>query len=298
MCQALMRYKAIIFFAPTYFISAACLASSVSIGYQSSDYGLGLSQADQDIELSGLNLFVSADINEKVSLSMEFSDLSNEQLIQQNLTAELTAQNWSVSTAYNWENSYASVKYTQIQQEEALMHSRSRTELESLDSDYVIYSFTFAYNWINENWQLGSSIGMHHSDWEEVGIYLVNLDDPVNVNIDENSNATFLSISADISHYISISNASDLILGGGITWNQLLDDEIKQNILLSRPNDSRTRPVNNDSSAITGTESYAQIHTYVAYFFMYNWQLDFSATIDFEAEQNNQFWSVSLGYSF
>lgn len=277
--------------------SSSCLANSFSVGYQNAEYTLELAESNQTIKLGGMNIFANIDISERLSVSAETYDLSNDKSIERGVNASLDASSWTLSASYSLESAYLSLQYTDIQQEEVYTVTDAIRPLESQDSDYRIYSATFGYDWTLDNWQVGSSMGVHLSDWQQMALRRPEPQNPIDV-IDEDGNSTFVSLSFNLSRYHAWSQSSDLIWGTGVTWNQLIEDDLTQNISPMAPNNSANRPGPTNASLPTGTESYAQINAYIAFFFAEHWQLDANTSMDIGSDQDGQFWSVNLGYNF
>ena len=278
-------------------LSGQSFANSLSVGYQSSDYTLELAQENQDVKLTGASLFGSIDLTDKFSLSAEVSDLSNDKQIEQALNADVDSTSWTVSASYNLEDSYMSVQYTDISQEEVYTIADRPRPLESQDADYEVYSATYGYDWTLDNWQVGSSVGLHYSEWEQIALRRPAMQNPIDT-INEDGHSTFISVSLDVSRYHAWSDMTDMIFGAGVTWNELIEDKLTQSISSTiRPN-SPNRPSPNNIGIATGTKSYAQVNAYLAFFTGEHWQLDVSTSLDTESEQDGQFWSVNIGYNF
>jgi hypothetical protein len=194
------------------------------------------------------------------------------------------------------------------------------------------------YGWVSGNLFYNFSFGAQLSDWDSNMVQAntpVNPPPPpepppggggqgqppppppepqTNISTEVNSgDSTSASTSVSIARYWSLSEDTGVLLGTLLSWNYVLSGD---SVLVSQtgrginqpppqPNappggggQNINRAGNNGISSISGDDNYGQLSFYISYDLTSSWSIDLDTGFDIGTDENDQIWSLSLGYFF
>ena len=275
-------------------------ASSVYVGYgQSEQTTEPAPDRKLDFTPGGTTALISLDVTDQLSVSADVYRADESQSLSDRLTGNIEIRSWSIGVGYFLDNWSFSASYVNWQDELTINDSNNNVTGIEQESDSPSISVQAGYDWQKGNWQLGTGVGVHYSDWDMSERRIIR-DEPPRDSLDEGS-STFISLNLSASYFIELNQNRGMILGLSTRWNQLTDSE---SAAVSR-NGRNISQINNrtvlnfiNSQSALGTESYGQVNTFVSYDISENWLVDVNVSLDFGGEESSTAWAVNLGYVF
>lgn len=284
--------------------SSAVHASSVFVGYSSTERLVSGNNVAQELSPSGIDLYLSLDLNEQWSLNGNFSKLDDQdsanntisfeyETESQGLGVSYYADDWAVYYQYTHFEDTQSITSTRLNNNNAAQNTRSDGDSHSVSGSYFLS--------LNEAWQMNISAGLHYNDWEESNYLIPGNPQQTPLTTRESGNASLVSLSGNLMHYQSLNQNTGLTLGLYLGWNEVLSSDSALNSVNNRNVNQNRGNIGNsnlNNFVVTGSESYGIASVYLSFDFYEVWILDLDTSIDFGAGDSAQSWNINFGYLF
>lgn len=287
----------------TIFCSSA-QASSIFIGHSTSERLVSvddrlLPAGEVDLSPSGLETYLSLDLNDNWSITANYYEQEDYQSFQL-LTVSYDIDSLGLSLGFHADNWSVYYQYTGHQQEEVYSVNVSNVDRLTIDYSGTSHSLAGSYFFtLSDDWELSLSTGLHYNKWEQEFQLLLNNSNALPMTAMETGDSTLVSVSGNFTYYRPLNDNTGFSFGTYIGWNEVLSSDSESEIPSSgnnNRNNNRNNAINN--FVITGSESYGIASVYLSFDFYENWILDIDTNTDFGAGDSSQSWSISLGYIF
>ncbi len=281
-------------------------ANSLYVGYSQSELTSVIGQREVDLEPSGANILATFDLSDNWTVSLDVGQQDDTAAFENNASAKFENDSWGASVNYFYQDWAFSYSYSDWNDElEVIAFPLGRPvaqrQIYFQTNDSPSHALRATYYWSGEFWQLGLSGGLHYSNWEQFTHFDNPLDQRPSQDSVDKGDSTFVSLGINASRFFPIEGSRNVVLGGSVNWNELTDDDSQA---VSR-NGRNINQINNrniinrlNTLVVSGSDSYGQANVYLSWDITEHWILDLDTGIDFGNEDNSQFWSVNIGYSF
>ncbi len=274
-------------------------AASVSIGLSQSEQTSFVQDRQLDFVPQGITAFVSHDFTEKLSVSVNHTHLQDDKSLAKLIAGKVDIKSWQLGVQYYWDDWSISASFSDWQDSLNIQSTQSTRLTIEQQTESPSTSLSLTRDWSYGDWHLALTSGVHVNQWRHRSYRdATNLTAQSEVN---KGTSTFVSVTASASRLINLSNSSFVIVGSGLSWNQLTRSESS---LVSRNGrnisqiTNRTRGTTINLQSVTGSESYGQLNAYLSYNLSKNWIVDADISYDFGGETNSLAYAISVGYLF
>lgn len=290
------------FFPAALFFAPATLANSIYVGHSSSEQVSILGDRTINLAPVGQSLYGSVDVNDNWSVNADITRLNDDVSIDNLATLSFDVNSHSMGMSYFQDTWSVYYHYSSFDDEQVVLRSNPGTQLSSSTTKVKTHSVGGGYFWtFQETWQMSLTGALHLSDWTQTSQSDLPDPDRPPQSLLESGESTLLSVSANLSRYIPLTESMSLTPGIFISWNDAIDSSSEvvnrngRNVSQIRNPDVRSQI---SSQVATGSESYGQFSVYLSIDLTENWVLDLDTSVDFGTDEDTQSWSINLGYLF
>ena len=237
------------------------------------DIYLSTSKVEQSVHLrqktimfdpTGLNGYLSLNISEPFSISVNYGKWQQDNLSTDLLTADIDISTYGGAFNYDFsDNWYVAASYNVWEDEIKANTNRQRT-IYNEKNDSESYSMTLGWGIEFDFYYLNLSSSIQTNHWQSNQSTIIPRAGAE--NLIQKIDTTFASFTIDGSHYLPFNENYALVYGAQLSWYQLLsDDSISdRNIRRVRQNNPQRNNISKNISISNylSTEDYGQIGLY------------------------------------
>lgn len=283
--------------------SCQSFASSAYLGYVNDQQEIQIVQDSVTLSPTGLQGNLSFDLTKAWSICTNYSESSGEHVNQMGTSGKLNSKTWALGVNYYLDEWWFSTSYIKWDNQVTNYRMNER-ELSSLDSNGPSLSLSVGYDYIINDWLVGTQLSLSHSQIKQVNqLFMRDTSGIQTITISqEDSDITSMYAGLSVTKVLNLGK-KDLYLGANIGRNYQAEESVigqleGDNNLSNR----RIRRIGNNlaatSSLDVGTENYSQIGLFVAYAITESVSLDFDFQSNFVDQQHYQSWSAGMSYAF
>ncbi len=282
-------------------ISQTTWASSVYVSYGQSEQTVVVGEQSIDLTPAGTSLMLDFDITEQFSVSLDTSGYDDSEGLSQFANLDYDSDSFGVGLGYTLEDWSFYYQFADYEDQQRVDSSRQGTPASTTITEAQTHSVGLARFFIKDDWQFSLNAGLHYNDWDQNLRVLSGDPQQPPQSTEDQGDATFVSIGAGASYFVSLTEDRALMYGIYAGWNEVMDSG-SETVSINGRNVSQIRDINTGNRisalSIAGSESYGLVNLYVSLDLSENWVADVDASFDFASDDNATSWSLSLGYFF